>query len=294
MAASVLAASDVRGIESHGVARLLTYVELLKADVINPTPELKIDQRTATTATIDGDNGLGLVVCALFVVILRVLTFTQVGPKANLAALEMAEGYGSGWVSVMNTNHYGIAGYYAMEAAKRDMIGISMTNTTKLVAPLWGSERMLGTNPIGIAIPAGTEPPLIIDFATSAVAYGKIEIADRLGKSIPHGWGIDETGASTTDPHRMRENGALLPLGSTRDMGGHKGYCLSAWVDIMSAVLSGANWGPFAPPFTLRGGVNATSERVRVGPGGGRNGGMEGGDWRGPVSATHELHVAMI
>jgi LDH2 family malate/lactate/ureidoglycolate dehydrogenase len=187
-------------------------------------------------ATVDGDNGLGLVVA----------------PKANAIAMDKAEQYGSGWVSVCNTNHFGIAGYYPLQALKRDLIGWAMTNTTKLVAPLWGAERMLGTNPLAIAFPGYEEPAIVIDMATSAVAYGKIEIALRTNSRIPKGWIIDKSGGDSTDPHDMIEGGAQLPLGSEKNMGGHKGYGLASMVDILCCVLSGANWGPFAPPFALR------------------------------------------
>nr|WKN37083.1 Ldh family oxidoreductase [Tunicatimonas sp. TK19036] len=236
LASEVLATSDLRGIESHGVARLHTYFDMLTLERINPKPNMSIVREKASTATVDGDNGLGLVV----------------GPKANEIAMEKAEKVGSGWVSVCNTNHYGIAGYYPLQALKRDLIGWSMTNTTKLVAPLWGGERMLGTNPIAIAFPGLEEPPLVIDMATSAAAYGKIEIARREQHPVPTGWCVDNLGEQTTNPQAMVDGGALLPLGSDRDHGGHKGYCLSAMVDILSCVLSGANWGPFAPPFALR------------------------------------------
>ncbi len=236
LASEVLATSDLRGIDSHGVARLHTYYDMLQLGRINPKPNLKIVRQTASTATVDGDNGLGLVV----------------GPKANEIAMDKAESVGSGWVSVCNTNHYGIAGYYPLKALERDLIGWSMTNTTKLVAPLWGAERMLGTNPIAIAFPGLKEPPIVIDLATSAAAYGKIEIANREQKDIPQGWIIDKNGEMTTQPMDMINGGALLPLGSDREHGGHKGYALSAMVDILCCVLSGANWGPFAPPFALR------------------------------------------
>ncbi len=139
-----------------------------------------------------------------------------------------------------------------IDRASGDMIGWSMTNTTKLVAPLWGAERMLGTNPISIAFPGLKNLPIVIDLATSAAAYGKIEIAKRKGAPVPKGWIINNQGEMTTDPNDMINGGALLPLGSERELGGHKGYALSAMVDILTSVLSGANWGPFAPPFALR------------------------------------------
>jgi len=235
-AAEVLASADLRGIDSHGVARLHSYFDMLGEGRINPKPEIKVVRSTLSTATVDGDNGLGLVV----------------GPHANRIAMDMAEKAGSGWVSVRNTNHYGIAGYYVLKALERDLIGWAMTNSTMLVAPLWGAERMLGTNPIAIAFPGREEPPIVIDMATSAAAYGKIEIARRRGEPIPEGWAIDSEGRSTTNPDDMVDGGALLPLGSDRDRGGHKGYGLAIMVDVLCGVLSGANWGPFAPPFALR------------------------------------------
>ncbi len=235
-AAEVLASADLRGIDSHGVARLHSYFDMLGEGRINPKPELKVVRSTLSTATVDGDNGLGLVV----------------GPQANRIAMDMAEKAGSGWVSVRNTNHYGIAGYYVLKALERDLIGWAMTNSTMLVAPLWGAERMLGTNPIAIAFPGKEEPPIVIDMATSAAAYGKIEIARRRGEPIPEGWAIDSEGRPTTNPDHMVDGGALLPLGSDRDRGGHKGYGLAIMVDVLCGVLSGANWGPFAPPFALR------------------------------------------
>jgi L-2-hydroxycarboxylate dehydrogenase (NAD+) len=235
-AAEVLAKSDLRGIDSHGVARLHTYFEMLELGRINPKPKIKIVREKASVATVDGDNGLGLVV----------------GPKANEIAMDKAEQHGSGWVSVCNTNHFGIAGYYVLKALEKDLIGWAMTNSTKLVAPLWGAERMLGTNPIAIAFPGYREPPIVIDMATSAVAYGKIEIALRKKERIPKGWIIDKDGRDTTDPQDMIDGGAQLPLGSEREMGGHKGYALASMVDILCCILSGANWGPFAPPFALR------------------------------------------
>ena len=236
LAASVLDASDRRGIDSHGVARLHTYFELLTEGRINPTPDISIVRETPSTATVDGDNGLGLVV----------------GPWANEIAMEKAQEHGSGWVSVCNTNHFGIAGYYVLEALTRDLIGIAMTNSTKIVAPLWGAEPMLGTNPIAIAFPGKKEPPIVIDMATSTVAFGKVEIAWRPGQPVPDGWMIDGEGMGSNEPSDMLRGGALLPLGSDRLHGGHKGYCMATIVDILCCVLSGANWGPFAPPFTLR------------------------------------------
>lgn len=233
-AADVLSKADLRGIDSHGVARLRTYVDMFNIGRINPKPNIRIVREKKSIATVDGDSGLGLVVA----------------PRANEIAMEKASHYGSGWVSVCNTNHYGIASYYSLKALERDMIGWSMTNSSRIVVPLWGAERRLGTNPISIAFPGLKNPPIVIDMATSVVAFGKIEMAERAGVQIPKGWIINEEGEISTSPADIYKGG-LLPLGSSRELGGHKGYCLSAMVDILSCVLSGANWGPFAPPFAL-------------------------------------------
>jgi L-2-hydroxycarboxylate dehydrogenase (NAD+) len=234
-AADVLVAADLRGIDSHGVARMSSYVGQVSEGLINPKPQIKLLRSTPSTATVDGDNGLGLVV----------------GPRANQMAIDLAEKAGAGWVAVMNTNHYGIAGYYVLKAVAHDMIGWAMTNTSPIVAPLWGMERMLGTNPIAIAFPGKNEPPIVIDMATCTAAYGKIEMALRKGEKIPEGWAMDDRGYGTTDPADVMAGGALLPLGSDRERGGHKGYGLAIMVDLLSGALSGANWGPFAPSFAV-------------------------------------------
>lgn len=233
LATDVLLKSDLRGIDSHGVARLSGYIRLWEKGRINPTPKIKIVHETATTATVDGDAGLGLVVA----------------PFAMNVAIEKAKIYGSGWVSVKNSNHYGIAGYHANMAVEQDMIGFSMTNASPLVAPTFSTERMLGTNPMCYAFPAGKYPPVIVDMATAAAANGKLEIAQRANKNIPQGWVQGKDGQKAVDPHELKNGGSLLPLGSDRDHGSHKGFGLSATVDILSAVLSGANYGPWAPPF---------------------------------------------
>ena len=233
LAADVLLKSDLRGIDSHGVARLSGYIRLWEKERINPTPNIRIVHETPTTATVDGDAGLGLVVA----------------PFAMKVAIEKAKIYGSGWVAVKNSNHFGIAGYHALLAVEQDMIGISMTNASPLVAPTYSSERLLGTNPMCYGFPAGKYSPVIVDMATAAAANGKLEIAQRAELPIPEGWAQDKTGRSTTNPNELKAGGSLLPLGSDKDHGSHKGYGLSATVDILSAVLSGANYGPWVPPF---------------------------------------------
>ena len=233
LATDVLLAADLRGIDSHGVARLIGYVRLYEAGRINPTPKIKVVHETPSTAVVDGDAGLGLVVA----------------PFAMKVAMQKAENVGSGWVSVKNSNHFGIAGYHAMLGLEKDMIGMAMTNASPLVSPTFSTERMLGTNPIAVSIPADKQPPFVADFATTTAANGKLEILQRNNAEAPTGWIQDKEGHSTTDPHGLKSGGALLPLGGDREHGSHKGFCLGSIVDIFSAVFSGANYGPWAPPF---------------------------------------------
>lgn len=232
-ASEVLLSADLRGIDSHGVARLSGYVRLWEAGRINPKPNIRIVHETPSTAVVDGDAGLGLVVA----------------PFAMEVAMRKAEQVGTGWVSVKHSNHFGIAGYHAMMALEKDMIGMAMTNASPLVAPTFAKERMLGTNPIAVAIPANKQPAFVADFATTTAANGKLEMLQRKSQEAPYGWIQDKDGHPSTNPHELKDGGALLPLGGDRDHGSHKGYCLGAIVDIFSAVLSGANYGPWAPPF---------------------------------------------
>ena len=233
VAADTLLSADLRGVDSHGVARLSGYVRLWEVGRINAKPDIRIVHESPSTAVVDGDSGLGLVV----------------GPYAMGVAIDKASQAGTGWVSVRGSNHYGIAGYHAMQALARDMIGLSMTNASPLVAPTFSLERLLGTNPIAVAIPAGEEPPFVADLATTTAANGKLEILQRKGASAPFGWIQDASGSPTTDPTATSRGGALLPLGGDREHGSHKGYALGAVVDIFSALLSGANYGPWVPPF---------------------------------------------
>lgn len=233
LATKVLLSADLRGVDSHGIARLSGYVRLWQAKRINTLPKIKTVYETPSTAVIDGDAGLGLVVA----------------PYAMQIAIEKAKTCGTGWVSVKNSNHYGIAGYHAMMALEHDMIGISMTNGSALVAPTFSKERMLGTNPICVAIPAGEQPSFVADFATTTAANGKLEILQRKNADAPLGWVQTADGIDTTDANILRTGGLLLPLGSDREHSSHKGYSLGAIVDIFSAVLSGASYGPWAPPF---------------------------------------------
>ena len=233
IAADCLNQADLRGVDSHGVARLSGYVRLWELKRLNATPDMKIIHETPSTAVLDGDLGLGLVTA----------------PHAMKIAIDKARIAGTGWVAVQNSNHFGIAGYHAMMALEHDMIGISMTNASPLVAPTFSKSRFLGTNPIAISFPALNQPPFVIDMATTTVANGKLEVLQRKGMDAPLGWAQDKDGNPTTDAFALKKGGSMLPLGGDREHGGHKGYCLGAMVDIFSAVLSGANYGPWVPPF---------------------------------------------
>ncbi len=232
-ASDVLLSADLRGIDSHGLARLSGYVRLWEAGRINAKPDVRIVHESPSTAVVDGDGGLGLVVA----------------PFAMNVAIGKAQTAGTGWVAVRGSNHFGIAGYHAMMALEHTMIGIAMTNASPLVAPTFSVERLLGTNPICVAIPAGKQPPFVADFATTTAANGKLEILQRKNEDAPLGWIQTKDGRASTNANELKEGGALIPLGSDREHGSHKGFCLGAWVDIFSAVLSGANYGPWVPPF---------------------------------------------
>ena len=241
LASDVLVSADARGIDSHGVARLAGYVRLFDNGRLNTKPQVKILHETPSTATLDGDRGLGLIVA----------------PKAMEIACEKAALAGTGWVAVQNSNHFGIAGYHAMKALPSQMIGWAMTHAAPLVTPTFSKEKLLGTNPIAVAIPANEEPAFVADFASTAVAYGKLEILQRKGLDTPNGWVQDANGDPCNDAFAIKNGGALLPLGGDREHGSHKGYGLGAIVDILSGVLSGANFGPWVPPFATAGFMQA-------------------------------------
>ncbi len=232
-AAKALLSADLRGVDSHGIARLTGYIRLWEAGRVNANPNIQIVHETPSTAVIDADKGLGLISA----------------PAAMQVAIDKAKNAGTGWVSVKNSNHFGIAGYHAMMALEHDMIGIAMTNASALVAPTFSVERLLGTNPIGVAIPAGKEQPFVADFATTTAANGKLEILQRKNEAAPGGWVQTKDGYPSNDANELKKGGALLPLGGDIEHGSHKGFMLGSIVDIFSAVLSGANYGPWVPPF---------------------------------------------
>ena len=230
--ADVLVAADLRGIESHGVARLESYyVSRIRAGQIDPTPTLSTVRETATSLLIDAGNGLG----------------HPVSKRTMERLLDKAAVSGAAFGAVRNSNHYGIAGYYAMMALDRDMIGIASTNTVRYGAPTYGRDLLLGTNPLAFAIPAKEEPAFVLDFATTTVPKGKLEVYTRKEKQLNPGWAIDENGFETLDP-KIALKGALLPLGGYGvDNGGHKGYGLGLLVDILCGVLSGGAFGAGLP-----------------------------------------------
>jgi L-2-hydroxycarboxylate dehydrogenase (NAD+) len=224
--AKILVEADLMGIESHGVAHLMvhpSYVLGFGQGLVNPRPNIRIVHETPSTALVDGDSGLGPVV----------------GYRAMDIAIEKAKECGTGMVAATRSRHYGAAGYYALMAVPHDMIGLALTNSPPFVAPTFGRGRMLGTNPIAVAVPTRSGHPFLLDMATSAAAHGKFEIARREGKPIPPTWGADEEGNPSTDITSIMTRGWLLPLGSTPDAASYKGYDLAMVVDILSGILSG-------------------------------------------------------
>jgi LDH2 family malate/lactate/ureidoglycolate dehydrogenase len=231
-AADILMRAELRNISTHGLMRLPEYISLWKNKRITVRPNYSIVHETPSTALVDGGKGLGLVTA----------------PKAMRLAIKKAKAAGTGWVAVRNSYHFGIAGYYAMMALENDMIGITMTNANPLVAPTFGLNGMLGTNPVAVAVPAGKQPPFVADFATAPVARGKLDILEEKGKNAPEGLLQDKNGSPVNKAGILKEGGSLLTLGGDVEHGGHKGFCLTAIVDILSAVLPGANFGPTVVP----------------------------------------------
>ncbi|MCO6494192.1 MAG: Ldh family oxidoreductase, partial [Bacteroidetes bacterium] len=236
LAASVLCKADIRGIDSHGVARLTGYLRLIDAKRLNPKPQFNWLTDRPSAATLDADGSIGLISAQL----------------AMKKAIEKAKTTGVAFVGVSNSNHFGIAGAHSELAVEHGMIGWSMTNASPLVAPDGSSQRLLGTNPISVAVPnplSERGKPFLLDMATSAAANGKLEIASREAHQIPMGWAKDKNGNSSQDPNILKSGGSLIPLGSDDEHGVHKGYGLGALVDILTGVLTGANFNTFVPPF---------------------------------------------
>lgn len=231
--AEVLVAADAYGIPSHGVGRLRRYVNGLDTGLMLPRESGSTLSETPSSLVVDAGGAMG----------------PPVSVRVMDAVIQKARDAGAAFGAVRNSNHFGIAGYYARRALPEDMLGISMTNTAALGVPTFGREAFFGTNPIAFAAPAEKEDPFVLDMSTTVVTRGKVEVYERRGKELPEGWAVDHTGKSARDPGSLlegmqkRRGGGILPLGGLDTLlGGHKGYGLAVMVDILCAVLSG---GPF-------------------------------------------------
>jgi LDH2 family malate/lactate/ureidoglycolate dehydrogenase len=226
IAADALVTADLRGVDTHGVIRFSPhswYVKWLREGTMTAKPNIRVVAETPSVALLDGDGGIGMVI----------------GTRAMELAIRKAKDTGVGMVGVRNSRHFGMSAYYAMMALAHDMIGLSMTNASRQVVPTFGREARFGTNPICVAAPAGEELPFVLDMATTTAAAGKLEVAARLGKTIPPGWALDEKAEPTVDPRVAQKARRLLSLGGTREGGSHKGYGLAIVVEILCGVLTG-------------------------------------------------------
>ncbi len=252
LAADVLVLADLRGVETHGVSNTpRDYLRGYSVGEINPRPNWRVVRESPSTATIDCDAGIGLVVA----------------PKAMEIAIAKAEEVGIGMAVMRNGRHLGMAAYHAMMALERDMIGMCMTSTPESMAPTFGSEPRLGTNPVALAAPAGREAPFVFDAAATAIAGNKMLLARRLGTDILPGWLADEDGSPIMDafpaPEPSFRGGKatlMLPVGATRELGSHKGYGWACIVDILGGIVSGGGYGmnPGRPNF----GHSVTAYRI--------------------------------
>jgi LDH2 family malate/lactate/ureidoglycolate dehydrogenase len=247
IAASVLVAANARGIPSHGVARLQRYINGLETGLMLPHADVESVMDTPSSVVVDARGGLGQPTSA----------------RTMARVIEKARVNGAAFGCVRDSNHFGIAGYYAMMALDADMLGIAMTNTAALAVPTFGRQAMFGTNPLAFAAPADVERAFVLDMSTTVVTRGKIEVYNRLDEELPVGWAVDKTGQAARDPHSLlidmgqRVGGGILPLGGMGErFGGHKGYGLAVMVDILCAVLAGA-------PF-LRGVADTGTSSARV------------------------------
>lgn len=237
LAADVLVMADLRGVDSHGVSNMLkSYLERYSDGTQNPRPDWKIVSDRASIANIDADLGLG----------------TIIAPKAMEIAIDKARNTGVGVVTVFNCGHLGMAAYHAMLALPHDMIGMCMTAAGAQVLPTFGREPKLGTNPIAIAAPAGEEPPWVFDMATSIVPVNKVRNARRMNAPLPPGHIADGDGNPIMEPALAPADFNLLPLGSTREMGSHKGYGLASAVEVLCSILSGGGWATIRPRYYFR------------------------------------------
>ena len=256
IAARVLVAADVRGIPSHGVARLGRYVNGLTTGVMIPDAQVETLMDTPSSIVLHAHGAMG----------------APTSVRTMHAVIEKAGSSGAAFGCVRYSNHFGIAGYYAMMAMEHDMLGIAMTNTALLGVPTFGRQTMFGTNPIAFAAPADKERGFVLDMATTVVTRGKIEVYDRMDKELPPGWAVDKTGLPATDAHAIlddmfhRVGGGIMPLGGAGELfGGHKGYGLAIMVDILCAMLCGAPFGPgVADTATSSGHVSHFFGAIRI------------------------------
>lgn len=232
--AEVLVTADLMGVSSHGVQRVKRYVDGLLKCCVNPRPRVRLLKDGGAVALLDADGGLG----------------HPVGVKAMETAIEKAKTFGVSLVLVRNSQHYGIAGYYALKAVEKGLIGMSVTNSEKLVAYVNTTSRVLGTNPIAVGVPRPRPPPILFDAATAVIPVGRIELYAKLGKAVREGWVLGQDGSLLSgDADKVLneiKNGraAILPLGGLgEEFGGHKGSGLAFIVDVVAGVLSGAAWG---------------------------------------------------
>jgi LDH2 family malate/lactate/ureidoglycolate dehydrogenase len=234
-AASVLVAADVRGIPSHGVGRLWRYVNGLETGLMLPNAPVQVLSDTPTSVLLDAHGAMG----------------APVSVRAMETVIDKAKAGGAAFGGVRDSNHFGIAGYYAMMALEEDMLGIAMTNTAALGVPTFGRQVMFGTNPLAFAAPADKERAFVLDMSTTVVTRGKIEVYEKLGKTLPQGWAVDKTGRSAGNASSLLEDmhyrlgGGILPLGGEgEEFSGYKGYGLAIMVDILCGALCGAPFGP--------------------------------------------------
>jgi LDH2 family malate/lactate/ureidoglycolate dehydrogenase len=234
VASAVLVAADAMGIPSHGVGRLWRYVEGLKSGLMLPGAPVEVLRETPSSVVFDAHGALGAPASA----------------RAMRAVIDKARAGGAGFACVRDSNHFGIAGWYARMALGHDMLGVAMTNTAALAVPTFGRVAMFGTNPIAFAAPAEQERSFVLDMSTTVVTRGKLEVYEKLGRDLPGGWAVDRTGRTARDARSMlddmqaRAGGGMLPLGGLgTEFSGHKGYGLAVMVDILCAVLCGAPFG---------------------------------------------------
>ncbi len=235
IAAAVLVAADARGIPSHGVARLCQYVNGLEMSLMNPDAPVEVLMDTPSSIVLHAHGAMGAPVSA----------------RAMEKVIDKARSNGAAFGCVRESNHFGIAGYYAMMALDEDMLGLAMTSTAALGVPTFGRQVMYGTNPLAFAAPADEEGAFVLDMSTTVVTKGKIELYGHLGKELPLGWAVDKTGRPAKDARAVlddmfhRVGGGILPLGGAgEEFGGYKGYGLAVMVDILCSVLCGASFGP--------------------------------------------------